>query len=105
MERPDDYKANIIKPVFFRSRDLGNLIVHPEVTEQICINLDAYKSKVNSFILQLEGISFPEQGRTAAGVIFKIIGNRLPKSKTSGLYYILSQDSELVTTGKYTYES
>ena len=104
VERPDDYKAGIIKPVFFRTRELAHLIIHPTVTEQICINLDQYKSKVDTFIIKIEETSFVEYGRTAAGVIFRIVGANLPNKAQSGIYYILDQNSELVTTGQYTYE-
>lgn len=104
MERPDDYKANIIKPVFFRARELANLIIHPTVTEQICINLDQYKSKVDTFVIKIEETTFVEYGRTAAGVIFRIVGNKLPNEAQSGIYYILDTDGELITTGQYTYE-
>ena len=99
----NDAKSNIIQPVFFKARDLGNIVIHPEVTENICINLDQYKSKVGRFIIQIEGCSFHEIGRTTAGVVFKISGNMLPKEKTSGLYYILDENSVLVTNGNYTY--
>lgn len=105
MERPDDYKANIIKPVFFKTHNLSNLVIYPGVTQNICINLDSYKSKVNAFILKIEGVSFTEYGRNNSGVIFRIIGNNLPGSVESGTYYILNQDNELITTGKYKYES
>lgn len=104
LDRPDNYKANIIKPIFFRARELASLIIHPAVTEQICINLDQYKSKVDTFIIKIENTSFVEYGRTAAGVIFRIDGSHLPNQVKSGVYYILNQDSELITTGQYTYE-
>ena len=104
IDRPDDYKANLIKPVFFRVHELGNIVLHPEVTEQICINLDAYKSKVDYFVIKIEGITFAEIATTSAGTIFRIIGNNLPGVISNGLYYILDQDGELITTGKYTYE-
>lgn len=99
----NDAKSNIIQPVFFKARDLGNIIIHPEVTENICINLDQFKSKVKRFIIQIEGCLFQEIGRTGSGVVFKITGNILPKEKTSGLYYILDENSSLVTNGNYTY--
>ena len=105
IDRPDSYKTNIIKPVFFRSRELANLVLHPAVTENICLNLDQYKSKVDTFIIKIEGTSFIEYGRTANGVIFKIVGSNLANEQATGTYYILNQDSELVTSGKYTYES
>lgn len=99
-----DSKAGIIQPVFFRTRDMASLVIHPDVDENICINLDAYKSQVDSFILKIEGVNFNESGRTNAGVVFKVRGNLLPGSSTSGLAYILNEEGELITTGKYTYE-
>lgn len=104
MTSQTDSKANIVQPVFFKSRDLANIIIHPEVTENICINLDAYKAKVTTFYIKIEGIVFPEMGRIEAGVIFKVQGNLLPGKTAGGIYYILDQDTNLVTTGKYTYE-
>lgn len=105
MTSQTDSKSNIIQPVFFRVRDVAGIIVHPEVTENICINLDAYKSQVERFYIKIEGASFPEIGRTESGVIFKVRGNLLPGKLEAGTYYILNQDTELVTTGKYKYES
>ena len=37
------------------------------------------------------------------GILFKVIGNNLPNKKTEGTYYILNQNSEMVTFGKYKY--
>lgn len=96
-------KTSIVVPVFFRATEVSDIMIHSEVTETICINLDTYKSKVDSFIVQLEGIKFVEIGRTSAGVLFKIIGQKLPKKTPEGTYYVLNQNSELVTTGKYRY--
>lgn len=104
MSSVTDSKANIIQPVFFRSRELAELVIHPETNENICINLDAYKAQVDSFILKIEGITFTEIGRTNSGIVFKIYGNLLPSEVDSGIVYVLNQDAELVTTGKYTYE-
>ena len=101
---PESSKNNIILPVFYRVRELGNIVIHPAVNENICINLDAYKSKVDTFVIQIEGVKFIEIGATGAGTIFKIIGSSLPGVIKSGTYYIMSQDGELVTTGKYIYE-
>jgi hypothetical protein len=104
LDSPSDYKANIIKPIFFRSRELAKLIVHPAVTEYVCINLDQYKSKVDVFMLKIEDTIFVEYGRNPSGIVFKIVGNNLPNKITSGVYYVLNQDEELVTTGQYIYE-
>lgn len=101
---PEANRKITILPVFYRSRELGSIVLHPEVDENICINLDAYKSKVDTFVLQIEGMKFVEIGTTSAGTIFKVIGGQLPRRNTTGTYYILSQDYELVTNGKYIYE-
>lgn len=100
----DNSKSNIIQPVFFRTEPLYNIIVHPDITENLCINLDSYKSKVEYFMIRIEGISFSEIGRTNSGVVFKISGNQLPQSVQSGTYYIMDQDSNVITNGKYNYE-
>jgi len=104
MTSQSDSKANIIQPVFFRSRELAQIIVHPAVTENICINLDAYKSQVERFYIKIEGVVFAEIGRTESGVIFKVKGNLLPNALQAGTYYILNEDTDLVTTGKYKYD-
>ena len=102
VERPDDYKANIIKPVFFKVQDAFNITIHPAVTENICINLDAYKNKVNVFSIKIGDQTFNEIGRTANGVIFKIVGVNIEANNgDTGTYYILNDVGELVTTGQY----
>lgn len=97
----NDAKSNIIHSVFFRTKDAQDLLIHPLVTENICINLDQYKSKVDSFILKIEDFNFNQIGSTSSGIIFKVIGGKISTQKTSGIYYVLNQDSELVTSGKY----
>lgn len=104
MTSKSDSKSNIIQPVFFRARESAKIVVHPEVTENIAINLDSYKSGVSTFYLRLEGVSFEEIGRTGSGVVFKIKGSLLSNETTSGTYYILNESGDLVTTGKYVYE-
>lgn len=104
LNNPTDAKSNIIQPVFFKVYDLPSIIVHPNVTENICLNLDQYKSKVKSFTILLENIQFGEIGRNTSGVIFKITGKKLPQNNLNGIYYIINQDEEVVTSGKYTYE-
>ena len=101
LSNKEDSKNNLIQPTFFKVVDLSNITIYPNVTQTICINLDIYKSKVSSFILQLDGINFPEIGRTQYGVLFKIRGSKLSNNITSGQYYILDQNLELVTAGKY----
>lgn len=104
IDRPVDNKPNIYQTAFYRTTDVSDIVIRPEVNENICINLDLYKHLVNSFILQIEGVKFLEIGRIKSGVVFKIIGQHLPKVAHSGRYYILNQDYEYITSGKYNYE-
>ena len=99
VERPSDYKANIIKPVFIKVQDADSIRLHRSVTENIVINLDAYKNKVKAFILKIGDTNYYEIGRVNSGIIFKVVGSSLPEE--DGNYYILNDDGELVTTGKY----
>ena len=102
VDKPETSKANIIQPVFFRAKETEVLTIHPQVTENISINLDDYKSKVKSFILQIDNCKFNQIGSNSYGIIFKVIGNKIPASVVSGTYYILNEEYELVTTGKYS---
>lgn len=101
VERPDDYKANIQKPVFIRTSTSSTIVIHPKVTENLTINLDSYKNKVNAFTLRIGDVMFNEIGRITQGIIFKLGGGLLPEDITDGVYYILDDNNELVTTGKY----
>lgn len=103
LERPDKSKSNIIQPVFFRVNDAELLTIHPAVTENICVNLDDYKSKVDTFSLQIENCRFSQIGANQYGIIFKVVGTTLPQETPEGTYYILNEDYELVTKGKYKY--
>ena len=101
IERPNESKANIIQPVFFRVSEAEMLTIHPMVTENISINLDNYKSKVDKFTLQIGDCMFNQIGSNGYGILFKITANSLPTTIVNGTYYILDDNYELVTTGKY----
>lgn len=100
VDRPNDTKANIVKPIFIKVQDSDTIRLHNSVTENICLNLDAYKNKVEAFILKIGDMNFYEIGRVNSGIIFKVIGTNLPE-QNEGIYYILNEDGELVTNGKY----
>lgn len=101
IDRPTDSKSNVIQPVFFRSNELENITLHPMVTENISINLNDYKSKVSKFTLLINGCKFDQIGANGYGILFKITANTLPTTTVNGIYYILDENMELVTTGKY----
>ena len=104
INRPDDYKANIIRPVFVRTMDQKDIVIHPEVTENISFNLHRYKSMVEMFHIKIEGVDFIEIGRTDSTIIFRIDGTKLPHDVDEGTYFILNEKFETVTSGKYRYE-
>lgn len=101
VERQDDYKANIIKPIFVKVQESSTIRLHPLVNENIVLNLDSYKNKVESFVIKINNTNFYEIGRINSGIVFKIVGNMINTEETEGIYYILNEEGELVTTGKY----
>lgn len=108
VDRPGDTKANMMQPVFFKSYQGSDIIVYPNVNHNITINLDEYKSKTNTFILQIDNQQFMEIGRVPQGVLFKIPANKLSigEGETlhyNGTYFILNNDLDMITNGKYTY--
>lgn len=104
INRPEDYKSNIVRPVFIRTEPLGDITIHPAVSENIAINLNKYKSKVDLFYIRIEGVDFIEIGRTPTAVVFSIDGNLLPNENTEGIAYILDENFKLVVTTHYKYE-
>lgn len=104
INRPEDYKSNIVRPVFIRTEPLGDITIHPAVSENIAINLNKYKSKVDLFYIRIEGVDFIEIGRTPTSVVFSIDGNLLPNENTEGIAYILNENFKLVITTHYKYE-
>lgn len=103
VEKPEDYKANIIKPVFFKVQDLTSINVHKDVSENICLPINKYKSQCAMFYIKIEDAVFPEIGRTPEGVIFKIDCGKLTKQLNTSQYYVLNENYELISSGKYTY--
>jgi hypothetical protein len=99
VERPQDYKTNVVKPIFVKVQDTDTIRLHRNVTENISINLDAYKNKVSSFVIKIGDMNYYEIGRINSGIVFKIVGSSLPEN--DGIYYILNESGELVTSGKY----
>ena len=68
IERPNESKSNIMQPIFFRVKDTETLTLHPVVTENISINLDDYKTKVDKFTLLIEGCRFEQIGSNSYGI-------------------------------------
>lgn len=99
-----DEKSNIINNVFVFTNKIEQLEIYPTEKQNILLPLNGFKSKVDVFNLKIEGVVFPEIGRTQQGVVFCVDGNLLPNETTQGEYFILNSKKELVTTGKYIYK-
>jgi hypothetical protein len=99
----NDSKSNIVQPIFYKVQPLSSIYIHSGVTENIAINLDAYKSKVKTFKLKLGSSTFIEAGRVKTGIVFIIKANKLDGLLSSGNYFILNERDEVVTSGKYNY--
>ncbi len=93
-----------LQPLFFRAVDLTSITLRKDITDRIAINLDIYKSKVDTFIFRVNNMYYPEIGRTPSGVVFAITGTDLADATTTGYYYICDSDYEVITSGKYTLE-
>ncbi len=91
-------------PVFYRAVDLSDIVLRSDITDKIQINLDIYKSKVDSFYIKIGNFYYPEYARITGGVIFSINGTEISSVDSSGRYYICNQDYDVVTSGNYTIE-
>ncbi len=90
----------VIKPVFYRAYPLDAVVLHKDVKENILVNLDGYLSQVSKFYIKINGEVFGEYARVYDGVVFTVDG----LSGEDGVYYILDEDKQLVTSGKFTFE-
>ena len=104
VSRPEDYSSPVLKPIYIQARNTENVVIHNNTNESIAINLAEYINFVKVFTMQIGDAEFKEIGRYGTNVIFKIIGKTLPVEPTTGTYYILDDNKELVTTGTYTYK-
>ena len=92
-------KQIIYKPIFYRVQDLQNVKIRQGVTQNIAINLGEYMSKVNLFILNIDGTSIKESSRNDIYVIFNINASLI--NNESGLYNILDENFEYISSGNY----
>ena len=97
-----DSKSNIIQPVFYQTHPLSSLVIHRDVNENIAINLDQYKSKVKRFKLKIGNAIISEAGRVKTGVIFIIKANQIAGVDSSGVYYVINEKNDVITSGNYT---
>lgn len=89
----------IYKPIFYRTYDLQNIQFRIGLKQNIGINLAEYMTKIEGFKLSIEGNEFVEFARNDIYVIFKIDSTRIVG--VSGVYHILDQDGEYISSGNW----
>ena len=92
----------IYKPIFYKVSNLQNLSIVSNIKQNIGINLSEYLDKVETFRLVIDDTEYIESGRNDIYVIFSIVASKIKNN--SGKYYVLNENSELISTGNYTLE-
>lgn len=94
-------KTNIIyKPIFFKTNKLNNVQIKYKQNQNIGIDLHEYLSKVNLFILSLDGNTYYEIGRNSNYVLFSINATNLKNEM--GTFEIYNSDHEYITYGTWS---
>lgn len=93
-------KSNVIyKPLFFKVNEIQKIQIRKNVTQNIGINLGDFFTKVETFKIIIEDIEFTEYARTDVYVIFNINASKFTLS--NGIYDIVNQNNEYISSGKY----
>jgi len=90
----------ILKPVFYKVKDLQNIILRSTLPQNIGINLSEYMSKVETFKLVISNKEYVETARNDIFVIFNI--NPADIDGTTGKYDIINEDGDYLSSGNWT---
>ena len=89
----------ILKPIFYKVKDLQNIKLRNSLPQNIGINLSEYMSKVDVFKLIINSKEYIEIGRNDIFVIFNI--NPADIEGTSGKYDITNEDDTYLSSGNW----
>ena len=93
--------TNIIyKPIFFKTNKLNSLQIKYKQNQNIGIDLHEYMSKVDLFILTIDGNTYYEIGRNSNFVLFNINSNNI--NNETGTFEIYNKDHEYITYGNWS---
>ena len=90
----------ILKPLFYKAKDLQNITLRPNIVQNIGINLSDYLSKVETFKIIIENIEYVEIARNNIFVIFEINSNNLIDQ--SGTYNLIDDSGNYISSGNWT---
>ena len=94
-------KTNIIyKPIFFKTNKLNNLQIKYLQNQNIGIDLHEYMSKVDLFMMTIDGNTYYEIGRNTNFVLFNINASNIKNE--SGTFEIYNNDHEYITYGTWS---
>lgn len=89
----------IFKPIFYKVKDLQNLVLRPNINQKIGINLSDYMSKIGTFKIVIENTEYVEIGRNNIFVIFDINSNNLDNQ--SGIYNLIDNNGNYISSGNW----
>lgn len=89
----------ILKPIFYKVKDLQNITLRSTLPQNIGINLSEYMSKVESFKIIISNNEFVESGRNDIFVIFNIDPSKL--DGRYGKYDITNEDGTYLSSGNW----
>ena len=90
----------VYKPIFFKTNKLNNVNIKYMQNQNIGIDLHEYISKVDLFIITLDGNTYYEIGRNANYVLFNISASNIVND--SGNFEVYNNDHEYITYGTWS---
>ena len=90
----------ILKPVFYKVKDLQNIILRSTLPQNIGVNLSEYMTKVDTFKMIIGNKEFVETARNDIFVIFNI--NPADIDGTAGKYDITNEDGTYLSSGNWS---
>ena len=92
----------ILKPVFYKVKDLQNITLRSTLPQNIGVNLSEYMTKVDTFKMIIGNKEFVETARNDIFVIFNINPSDINVNGTSGKYDITNEDGTYLSSGNWS---
>lgn len=89
----------IYKPIFYKVQDLQMIRLRQQISQNIGINLGSYFTKVDLFMINIDGMTIKESSRNDVFVIFNIDASKI--ENPTGIYNIFNENFEFISSGSY----
>ena len=100
IKKYENQQRIILKPIFYKVKDLQNISIRSTLAQNIGINLSEYMTKVETFKIIIGNNEFVETGRNDIFVIFNIDPSLL--EGTNGKYDITNEDGTYLSSGNWS---